>query len=506
MQRLLLIAVGLLCCAGLLLVALPARAASAIYIAQVASGSGNGSSCSNAEPYTFFNLSSNWGSGKAIAPGTTVHLCGTFTGTAGQELLIAQGSGTSSSPITVLFESGAILTAPYWSINGAINIGGQSYITIDGGANGLIENTANGTSPTYQYQQVTRAIFAENCTGCTVQNITISNLYVHTSTSDSAINQQQVNCIAFNNSSNFTVNNMTCHDAGWALTGPGNNFTLENSNIYNADHGLAFGANTNVGGISIHNNHIHDFSKWDTTNDAYHHDYIHLWNNGSGTFITSAVIYNNTFDGDFGNCCTTGYIYLEYNIENVAIFNNIFIESSADATGRIGVYFAANGSQFSGKNNSVLNNFFSMGAHNGGNPIFSESGESGLKVENNIAIGGQFDISLLGGTTISTVDYNLYDDLFTDYGDLNTFQWNSDASTHVFSTWKTECACDAHSMLDTHSVINVNSSGVPQSGSPAINNGANLTSLATGTLAPLAKDKNGSPRPTTGNWTIGAYN
>src|SRR5205814_1624391 len=125
--------------------------------------------------------------------------------------------------------------------------------------------------------------------------------------------------------------------------------------------------------------------------------------------------------------------------------------------------------------------------------------------ENNIDIGSNADISLVGGTTITTVDYNLYDDLFTDHGDLNTFHWNSDSATHDFITWKSECACDSHSQIATQAVINVNSAGVPQTGSPAINNGVNLTSIATGAKAPLAKDITGKQRPTTGAWDIGAY-
>jgi hypothetical protein len=363
------------------------------------------------------------------------------------------------------------------------------------------------------------AFYAEGCTGCTVQNITIANLYVHNTTSDTSINQQAVNCVSFDNSTNVTINNMTCHDAGWAITGPANNLTIENSDIYNCDHGLAYGANANGNTVIIHNNHIHDFANWDTTNDAYHHDYLHFWNNGSNTFTTGVVIYNNTFDGVFGNCCTTAYIYLEYNTEGVTIFNNTFIESTADATGRVGIWLSANGSGYAGKSNAIYNNYFSMGAHNGGNAIFASDGQTGLISENNIAIGGQYDTSIVGGsmpgTTCSNqnlskastcVDYNLYDDLYTDYGDLNIFQWQSDASTHSFSTWKSECGCDPDSLFNTNAKIDVNSSGVPQSGSVAINAGTNLTSIATGALAPLAKDKNGNARPTSGHWTIGAYN
>src|SRR5580704_1228474 len=74
-----------------------------VYIAQTAAGSANGSSCANAYAVTFFNTSSNWGSGASqIGPGTTVDLCGTIT-----TELTAHGSGTSGSPITISFQSTA---------------------------------------------------------------------------------------------------------------------------------------------------------------------------------------------------------------------------------------------------------------------------------------------------------------------------------------------------------------------------------------------------------------
>src|SRR5437867_2711294 len=64
-----------------------------IYIAQVATGLDDGSSCANAHAVTFFNTAGNWGVGASqIGAGTTVHLCGTIT-----TQLIAQGNGASGS-------------------------------------------------------------------------------------------------------------------------------------------------------------------------------------------------------------------------------------------------------------------------------------------------------------------------------------------------------------------------------------------------------------------------
>ena len=55
-----------------------------------------------------------------------------------------QGSGTSGNPITILFQPNAVMTSPAWPSSGAINVGGNGYITVDGGSNGIIQDTANG--------------------------------------------------------------------------------------------------------------------------------------------------------------------------------------------------------------------------------------------------------------------------------------------------------------------------------------------------------------------------
>ena len=108
--------------------------ASDIYVAQNAAGGNSGGDCADAHAVSWFNSSANWGSGNGqIGPGTTVHLCGTFTGAANSTMLTIQGSGASGNPVTILFENGADLTAPYWSGNGAIICSGHNYITIDGG-------------------------------------------------------------------------------------------------------------------------------------------------------------------------------------------------------------------------------------------------------------------------------------------------------------------------------------------------------------------------------------
>jgi hypothetical protein len=125
---------------ALLLFAAP-LAASDIFVAQSASGSADGSSCANAYAISFFNSSGNWGStaGK-IGPGTTLHLCGTIT-----TALTAQGNGSSASPITVQWESGAGVSV--CSSVGAVQLANHNYIALDLGGNATaIQCPNNGTT------------------------------------------------------------------------------------------------------------------------------------------------------------------------------------------------------------------------------------------------------------------------------------------------------------------------------------------------------------------------
>src|SRR6202050_781616 len=113
--------------------------AQSIYIAQNTTGADSGSDCKDAHSAGWFNSAANWGGGTAqISPGTVVHLCGTFTGTAGSSTLTTQGNG-----ITIHFETGALLQSPASGINGAIYVQNNS-VTLDGGPNGTIEHTTKG--------------------------------------------------------------------------------------------------------------------------------------------------------------------------------------------------------------------------------------------------------------------------------------------------------------------------------------------------------------------------
>ena len=122
----------------LLSLSIPALCSADIYIAQNVTGSNTGQSCADALSDRF-NDAANWGSGATqIGPGAIVHLCGSISGN-----LTVQGSGTRGAPVTVFFERDAKLSQP--AGGPFLTMNNKEFILVDGGANGVIENTAADT-------------------------------------------------------------------------------------------------------------------------------------------------------------------------------------------------------------------------------------------------------------------------------------------------------------------------------------------------------------------------
>jgi hypothetical protein len=474
-----------------------------IYVAQDQTGNGAGVSCDNARNAAWFNRKASWGSEPAqIGPSTTVHLCGRFTGSPGQQMLTVHGSGGSGKPIVLLFENGTVFSAPYWSSQGAIWMDGASDVVVDGGSSGVIENSDNGTERAYHNTSV--AIHAAGCKNCTVQHVIMSNLYVRTLQSDIGPNHSQINCVFLNNSDNFKISHTTCHDAGWAYAGFGNNFTLEYSNIYNVDHGLAFGPSGTSSGFSIHDNHFYNYVNWDSAENRYHHDGIHMWGQRGGR-VTNGVIYNNRFDGDSG-VNITAHIYLQDSIENVTVYNNIFLVPSNRTMNAL--WFAAGTNILPGgpaTGNSALNNYINAGGHRQGSALFIQ-GQYNFTAVNNVVIGGVSNISVaFGGSFSSTgIDHNIYLDLDAEAGDHNAFGYQGKMYNNL-AAWRSVCRCDARSKLLGPGQIKANSFGQLLSGSAGIGAGANLMHLANGVLSSLARDVIQTSRPASNSWDIGAY-
>lgn len=488
-------------------------------------GSSQGVCTTNPQTPAWFNSSSNWGAGSGqIGPGTTVTICGTFTGGAGATEFTFQGSGTSGNPITMLFDTGTTLSAPYWSSsNGAINMSGRSYVTLNGQSSGIIQNTANGDG--MANRQISMGISAQACNNCTVKNLTIANIYVAIKNYSNPLGgpATQMNAI-YMTGSNWTLTGNTIHDCGWCIYIPygsgDTNYQLSSNNIYNWDHGIMFAA---PGAISctapcllLHDNQIHDNINWETSGCVYHLDGLHTFGT-AGSSMDGVYIYNNYFYGALAGGCSSGFIFIEgggsstpSNAKNVYFWNNVGDATGADsanANGWFGLFSASNSMLVA--NNTVLYNnandmtqCYAIGGTSGGNVV------NNLTFENNVVNGCNMAIYVPELTGTTTIDYNFYGDACSNSN--NCLVWKG-TFEGKFSAWQPACNCDSHSLTSTYSGALLNPDGSPQAGSPVIGAGIDLTSIATGNLASLQNDTSKGntrtplPRPQNGPWDIGAY-
>ena len=489
-----------------------------VYFAQAARGSANGTSCANAIAVTYFNTSGSWTSstpsGTQIGPGTTVHLCGTIT-----SALTAQGSGISGSPITILFDAttSGNISMPAIPSSGAIVLTSLSYITVDGNnQTGVIQSTNNGSPQAgYANQVQSQAIYAPYSSNIEVRYLQCVNLYVHTTSADEpSWGAPGPICVNFSGATGpITIDHNIMHDCAWCTYGyvaAGNGaISVHDNTIYNFDHGLGTGdqnAASVYGPVYFYNNNVYNPSTWDTGNNEFHHDGVHLWaycadgsSYCSGTYFNNVYIYNNWFHGNPGtnfNC----WIFLEENIHNVWIFNN-YLDTS-------GATLSAGGGPLYGRGTNVTeyNNTF-IGT-SGQSPSNQGLGGPGVTNENNVSCTAPLiSISTTdesgNSTTISTLGHNYYM-----AGNSNAFVWEGNfLSFSQFSTWQTNSGDSTSAAAATCTVNEPN--GTLQSGSPAIGFGTNLYSVCNGQANPglgaLCSDGNGNARPTSGAWDAGAY-
>jgi hypothetical protein len=481
-----------------------------IYIAQNATGAANGADCADANAVSFFNTSGNWGkSASQIGPGTTVHLCGTFTASAGASgYLTFQGSGTSGSPVTLRFEGGAIVQAPYWGANGAIYISGSSYITIDGGTNGLIQATLNGTSggtcpggPCTNQQYNGAGVYITGAaSNIEVKNLTIANLYNHTSVADTGVDSMHhpFGVAIWGGGAAIKLNHNVIHDVDWGVmiqfynspTGP---FDFNNNNIYNISCGICGGdgnpGSTLTGPVNIYNNNIHDFDAWDANGDVNHHDGVYLWmSSASSSFTGTYNIYNNSIY-NLGIYCTAP-IYFEEASNTFPVpyvFNNVLGPLNQCVGGNTDIY------DKTGKMRLYNNTMY--GSSTGA--MLSIAGNSTEIIENNIVTYSGASYAMDFSTaSIQTSDYNDW---------VANPQMHYSGFTGAFTSYKSTTGLDAHSIT---TAPNLNASYVPNAGSPVIGTGLNLYSTCNGQpnpgLGALCYDKAGVARPTTAAWDMGA--
>jgi hypothetical protein len=494
-----------------------------IYIAQNAAGAANGADCADAKPVSFFNTAGNWGSGSAqIGPGTTVHLCGTFTGAAGSTMLTIQGSGSSGSPIRILFEAGTQLNAPYWGANpwnggpGAVTCNGQSYITIDGGTNGVIQNTANGTG--LANQQPSTGIFASRCPHFTVQGfLTINNIYV----SANGDTLQSGADLWVQDSDNFSITGATLRyafvplvvafDPGYPITGG----SIANNTIDYGCHIVYFGDNNNnasASGVAIHDNMIGPHTDaFNQSNQGCHQDGLFLQAVNSGSTISNFQIYNNTIESDMcsslslpGYNCTAP-VFFAGSISNTQFFNNVvkIVAPQSEFEGLVN--FALDTGQ-TGSGVAFYNNTFDqngacqgLSATCGAVKLQSAGTQTNVTIENNIFTGGDNYHAAIDNATglalsskIALIDHN-------DYWNYSNIGYDgSSNTTYQFAKWKAA----GYDVNGSAANPLLTATFLLQPPSSILGLGQNLSNLG---IDALDRDKAGNSRPTTGTWTPGAY-
>jgi hypothetical protein len=509
-----------------------------IYFAQNAVGANNGADCADAYAYNNGTNGINNSQAASFAAGNTLHLCGTWSGAAGQQWIITNLSGSSGNPITIHFETGATLSAPYHSDLGAIQINGSFYV-VDGGTNGVIQNSSNGTSgytgcpagTCNNQNQNTRAIYLTG-TNVEVKNLTIGPLYViQPGSGDSNAASDGIEGIYFvGGHNNITVDHNIIHDMNHGIDGWGNNILEYNNEVYDCGRCVLMGPAVSSSFI-FHDNIIHDLGVYNGT--GVHEDGVHMFPSSVGQEADGVVLYNNVFynpgvdntafmyfEGQFGNG-TTGAPKIFNNVCILAAAQADFcIEGGLDSGQSVPVNGAliANNSCVGGEYGPTSYSCFSIGSQGGA------AGWTNVSYYNNVQVlGGRVTSPLQAGlitfgnaTTIAKVNNNLYENINSDASDSNAFAFNG-SSTGSFTAWQSMLPSgtgqDSASVFNTLANLKISlTTGQLQSGSPGIGAGANLTSLGIAALncdKPLTVGPTGTgacnSRPSSGAWDIGAY-
>jgi hypothetical protein len=488
------------------------------YIAQTATGTGDGSSCTNARASTW-----DWA---GVADGDTVYLCGTFTST-----VYVQASGTSEGIIIKSCKDGeancgtgnaVLFTAPYWGTSGAIACKNHSNITIDGNGVGTIQATANGDASEYTNQKGGYGVYVYLSSYIEIKNWTIENIYVEPYDPPSPWGGAGSNGtvgIYVRGGSNISINNNTVHDAGSGIIYNNvsgttqSNINLFENTVYKCSWGvqaIAGGSGTLTNNINIYGNDITIGANWVTSSKMFHL-------NGSfnycvsGASISNLHFYNNYVHGPAdppGPWTCSGFIWTSVvspgTVAGMKVYNNLLVGVSGDPANQ---YISIKGSGNIAENNTII------GYYNSNNPIYGtlaagikldtcSTAESCVSVKNNILYHLGLGIYVVGATgSFNRSDNNLfYDNGYAVVSKDTVQHWYT-----TLSQWQAAqggCPGTGHDCASITCAPDLSADYLPNSGSPLIGAGANLTSLG---ITALNSDKAGIPRPASGAWTIGAY-
>jgi hypothetical protein len=301
-------------------------------------GTGDGSGEAVPASINWLNTSANWGTtaGK-INPGNTIHLMGTITTN-----IFARGSGTAAKPITFLFESNANINMPALPSTGAIYTGGNNYLTIDGGVNGLIQATDNGAESDFQTNSI--GIYGLPTVGdITVKNLTLTNIFTRIQNDSDTSNPLGI--YFYGAMTNMSVFNCHVANVNWAIVlnyAPGNsgNFQVYSNHISTINIGVYIGDGNDdaqINGVSVHHNDIRGFETWDNPANAYHHDGIFLASgNHNGNYMSNFWVFNNWVSGTASTHMTADITCQGYGVEFKGyLYNNILQRENSSGEGYI---------------------------------------------------------------------------------------------------------------------------------------------------------------------------
>jgi len=481
-----------------------------IYVSQSGSGSGTGEDTSNRMSVSGFNTAGNWDTDVAndgkIGPGDTVSLSGTLT-----TALVVQGSGTAGNFITILFESGAKLSASYWTVDGAIQAVNKDYIIIDGGNVGKvgtrptvdplsfqinIECTDNGEA--LGNQQPTRGIvFVTQCNDIIVQNLRTHNLYVKVPLSADV--NEYGGAISLAGTGNLMVSNCVIRMGidGAIVKAEVTNvlgLVVADCDIRQVSNGIKPGAASGTCSFTdaqIVRNRIDELGMWsDSAGGASHHhnDGIQLVIGSPGANALRTVIAYNWLGPDLGAYGhTTSAIFCEDNSEETYIYNNLITMSPGHWTSNPLIQAVQTSGYSAGEGPGLIANNTIIG---GGSGI--GIGSVHHSVSNNVIYNVGNIFTRTAGTT-GTNDYNVF---YGISGDTDGQFYNG---TVIYSRFTgTTPNWQATEFQDLNSINQnplVNSDGTLQSASPARGFAIPLTAI-------FNDDFNGNIRS---DWDAGAF-
>lgn len=471
---------------------------SQLYVGQTVTGSANGTSCASAIPVTFFNGAINWGDGALqIGPGTTVHLCGTIS-----TPLTAQGSGVSGSPITILFEPNAKISMGTCNTV-CLNLNKRSYIVVDGGTNGIIEDTANGTGLANKNDD--RGIQAYTVSNIEIKRLTIQNIYKFVCCGSDGAGRG----IDVWGATQTSIHNNFVHDALKGIVfslgnnvAPSSNNAIYSNRISNTSWNIAYvSASEGIGAVAdngavIHDNDLRVQSLFCTgVSNFYHNEALHVFTQtGSDNTIANLFVYNNYVHGEVcpAGGSTNYTAVLKFSADpapaqiTATIFNNLIVVTGLHTSNAL--ILLGNGNGIYGVYNNTLDASGGDQSQMGieiGNPATMDA-------KNNLFLSVRIAEYLDTGST--TVKGNTNDF----YHPAGSYFYRG-AGFLTFAEWQSQTGNDAHSIT---SAPNLNVRYFPNTGSPVIGVGTNLTSLG---IAALNFDKAGVLRPLSSAWDLGAY-